>query len=307
MADYQKAHFHWALYSCVALFLAAFIALNFSIDFYNSYIINGNGPWTRFWFVFLFNLFPFLATALMVSYFKGDWKWAWIPRFWLLLTAAFLVSALSQVWKPLDFISAGLEGNQFRYVSSVARKADSLFNVVLPIVLVCFIFEKQDRRSLYGLRSSHWEWRPYAYMFAAMVVLIGLASFFQDLQAYYPRYLRTRGPEFGQTHGIDQIWLVLVYELAYGSDFVSVELFYRGLLVVAFYRYFGSSSVLIMVPAYVFLHFGKPITEAMSSAIGGYILGIISLQSRNVWGGVILHVGVAWLMEFFGWLQIFYR
>jgi len=33
------------------------------------------------------------------------------------------------------------------------------------------------------------------------------------------------------------------------------------------------------------------------------VLGIISLNSRNIWGGIFIHLGVAWLMELFGWLH----
>lgn len=58
-----------------------------------------------------------------------------------------------------------------------------------------------------------------------------------------------------------------------------------------------------MVATYAFLHFGKPMTEAISSVFGGYILGIIFLYNRNVWGGVIIHMGVAWVLELFGYLR----
>ena len=58
-----------------------------------------------------------------------------------------------------------------------------------------------------------------------------------------------------------------------------------------------------MIATYCFLHFGKPVTETLSSIIGGYILGIIALKNKNIWGGVMVHVGVAWSMELFGYLQ----
>ncbi len=59
-----------------------------------------------------------------------------------------------------------------------------------------------------------------------------------------------------------------------------------------------------MAATYVFLHFGKPMGEAISSGFGGYILGIIALYSGNIWGGVFVHVGIAWLMEAMAWMQI---
>jgi hypothetical protein len=58
-----------------------------------------------------------------------------------------------------------------------------------------------------------------------------------------------------------------------------------------------------MVVVYAFLHFGKPAGETISSIFGGYILGILAFQSRNIFGGLIAHLGVAWGMEYFAYLQ----
>ncbi len=307
LLDFQKSYFQAGLYGSLLLFIGLSVAFNFSTNFYNDFIIKGHGPGARWILVSLFNLFPFVVAAGMVYYFTDKREWLREKGFWLRVVLVFLISGLSQYWKPLDGLVLGMEGHERYFASYTFRKADSLINVVLPVILLYLFLEKEKYRSFYGLRSSHWDWKPYLFMFLAMVVVIGFASFFQDLQNYYPRYMKTRGPELATEMGISQWWTVLIYELAYGSDFVAVELFYRGLLVLAFYRYFGAYSVLVMVPAYVFLHFGKPMTEAISSAVGGYILGIISVNSRNIWGGVILHVGVAWLMEFYGWLQAIFK
>ncbi|MEM9340836.1 MAG: CPBP family intramembrane glutamic endopeptidase, partial [Bacteroidota bacterium] len=82
-----------------------------------------------------------------------------------------------------------------------------------------------------------------------------------------------------------------------------VELIFRGFLIFAFSRTLGSWAVLPMLTTYAFLHFGKPLGETISSIFGGYVLGIIAYNSRNIWGGIFIHLGVAWLMELFGWLQ----
>ena len=307
LIDFQKRNFHWGLYLSLLLFLVVAIAFNFSTNFYEDYIVKGHSASMRWALASLFHMFPFMVAAMLVYFFKGEKDWIKDKGFWLRVVLVFAIAGLSQFWKPFDFLVSGLSGNEIYFARYVTLKADSLLNVVLPVILLYVFLESDQYNSFYGLRSQHWDWKPYAIMFAAMVVLIGLASFFQDLQAYYPRYLRTRGPELAAELGVSQWWTLLVYELAYGSDFIAVELFYRGVLVLAFYRYFGNYSVLIMVPAYVFLHFGKPMTEAISSAFGGYILGIISLHSRSIWGGVVLHVGVAWLMELFGWLQVLFK
>ena len=43
-----------------------------------------------------------------------------------------------------------------------------------------------------------------------------------------------------------------------------------------------------MAAMYVSIHFGKPLGETISSFFGGYILGIITINSRNIIGGTIV-------------------
>jgi hypothetical protein len=52
-----------------------------------------------------------------------------------------------------------------------------------------------------------------------------------------------------------------------------------------------------MAVVYCVLHFGKPAGEAMSSIFGGYILGVVAYETKSVWGGIIVHMGIAWTME----------
>ena len=42
--------------------------------------------------------------------------------------------------------------------------------------------------------------------------------------------------------------------------------------------------------------------EAISSFWGGLLLGIIAFNTGSIWGGLIVHLGIAWLMEAVGWL-----
>ena len=103
--------------------------------------------------------------------------------------------------------------------------------------------------------------------------------------------------------GVPQWQTVGIYEICYGSKFISVELFFRGFMVVGLSRIIGRDAILPMVAVYCFLHFGKPVGEAISSIFGGYILGILAYESRNIYGGLIAHLGVAWGMELMAYLQ----
>jgi membrane protease YdiL (CAAX protease family) len=59
-----------------------------------------------------------------------------------------------------------------------------------------------------------------------------------------------------------------------------------------------------MVVAYALIHFEKPLVEALSSIVGGLVLGIISYRTKSIYGGVILHLGIAFTMEIAGAMQM---
>ena len=52
-----------------------------------------------------------------------------------------------------------------------------------------------------------------------------------------------------------------------------------------------------MIAVYVALHFGKPVMETISAMFGGYFLGALAFQTRHIWGGVIIHMGIAFIIE----------
>jgi hypothetical protein len=94
----------------------------------------------------------------------------------------------------------------------------------------------------------------------------------------------------------------LGYELSYGLDFLSIELFFRGLLVIGLVRYAGEQAILPMAAFYCTIHFGKPLGECISSYFGGMALGVLAYRTRSILGGLTVHLGLAWMMELGGWL-----
>jgi hypothetical protein len=121
-----------------------------------------------------------------------------------------------------------------------------------------------------------------------------LSSLHESFTNYYPIY---------KTNQIAEVWHwpaflpVILFEFFYGLDFLNVELLFRGFFVLGMVQILGKHAIIPMVTIYCFLHFGKPAGEAISSIFGGYILGVIALYSRSLWGGILIHVGVAWMME----------
>lgn len=165
------------------------------------------------------------------------------------------------------------------------------------LLIVWRLFDREQ--PLYGLRTKGVDWKPYLLMLLIMVPLIAVASTQEDFLAIYPK-LQSIGGIFED----DRItWgHKLLYELSYGSDFLSIELFFRGFLVLAFIKWAGKDAILPMACFYCTIHFGKPLAECISSFFGGILLGIIVYNTRSILGGLVVHLGIAWLMELGGYI-----
>jgi hypothetical protein len=137
-------------------------------------------------------------------------------------------------------------------------------------------------------------------MLLIMAPLIGFASFGADFQEDYPSYPTTMTHEY---LGVPEWLTVLFFELVYGWDFVATEWIFRGFFIIGMASLMRHRAVLPMVVTYAFLHFGKPLGETIGSVFGGYILGVIALRTGSIWGGIAIHLGVAWLMEIAAFLQ----
>ena len=144
--------------------------------------------------------------------------------------------------------------------------------------------------------------RPYLWMIIFMLPLIYLASFQSDFLHTYPTYNDYHEYRF---LAVPQWVTAGVYELCYGFDFLSVELFFRGFMVIALSKFVGRDAILPMVVTYCVLHFGKPYGETVSSVFGGYLLGVFAFYSRNIYGGIAIHMGIAVLMDIAAYLQVY--
>jgi hypothetical protein len=171
--------------------------------------------------------------------------------------------------------------------------------VVLLFLLALCKSISRDRDGFWGLRARHFHPKPYLLMLLIMVPLIAAASTQPDFLLAYPK-LKTVIPLPG---GADPGWFYqLLFELSYGSDFFSIEIFFRGFLILGFMKWIGKDAILPMACFYCTIHFGKPLAECISSYFGGLLLGVVSYHTRSIYGGLIAHLGIAWLMEAGGYV-----
>jgi hypothetical protein len=287
----------------MGLFLVALVWFNFHFDFEDSVIDSYTGSWLKGLWMFLYEGIPYLIVCLLLLAFGIQKTWWKEPGFWLRFVAGFAILAFDRSWYLWPDLKDLFEPQEARYMYKLISSGKSLVSAVLPLVLLYLIIEDQKAKEFYGIRVKRFPVNTYFAILGLALGFIFIGGFFGDIQEYYPRYQRSGGAEFAANRGIHEGWAVLGYEFFYGLDFISTELFFRGFLILGMYRYLGPYAIYPMVVSYCVLHFGKPLTEAVSSIFGGYILGIIALYHRNIWGGIIIHVGVAWGMEIIGYLH----
>jgi uncharacterized protein len=165
--------------------------------------------------------------------------------------------------------------------------------LILPAVFILLVLKGRPRH--YGLEwnQTHRHWRGYAFLLAPIVVMAVLASQRPDFSDHYPFY-----------KAASRSWLdLLLWELCYLVQFLSLEFFFRGFMLQALRPAVGAMAIWVMVPPYLMIHFGKPWLEATGAIFFGLFLGILALQNRSIWGGFLVHCGVALSMDIAALMQ----
>lgn len=290
--DFNRSH-----YLTVAFILAIALAFNYSIEFEDT-VLDSLPPFAKL--ASYFAMYSLLYTLTIFSYARFYNKPILKNRvFWMYSFFGLFLLSLDSSSPFLRAIVEQLPIQLFLWGYKVLTNFQSFITVLLPIV-VFYYYNDRHLGHMYGLTPRKFDARPYLILIAIMIPLITLASFHDSFLRQYPMYKNSPADEYLE---VSETVTAGVYEVAYGLDFITVELLFRGFFVIALARFLGRSAVLSMAVIYCSLHFGKPMGEAVSSIFGGYILGVIAFETRSIWGGVMVHVGIAWLMELIAFLQ----
>lgn len=166
---------------------------------------------------------------------------------------------------------------------------------IIPFFVWRVAFPKDSLRDL-GFRTKGFFDHAWIYgLFLAFVVpAMLIVSRNPDFGAYYPFYRNSSRSWFD----------FLVWEAMYYAQFFALEMFFRGFFLGSLRRSFGSGALFAMCVPYCMIHYGKPYLEACGAIVAGMALGSLSMKTKAIYQGFMVHVTVAAMMD---WLALRHR
>ena len=167
--------------------------------------------------------------------------------------------------------------------------------VLVPFSLWKLIFRSDSLLDM-GLRAKGFFKHFWIYGLFLGVVLPAMyvVSKQADFGAYYPFY----------KHASRSWFDFLIWEAMYFAQFFALEMFFRGFWVATLKRSFGSGAIFAMAVPYCMIHYSKPYLEVVGAIIAGIALGSLSIRTKSIYQGFLVHVTVAGLMD---WLALSHR
>lgn len=305
LGDYYRAHFSWAAFAGNVLLAAVLTFFAYRHQYYLQTIeYETRLPVQVFRYCILY-LLAFGGGFLLQGLGEKDLSVFRSGRWWFLLLFAVILFAVRGADVPYGELF--FHASDTRFPSLYGKIGYNLGGFALLIV-PCFIYwycSDRRREPFYGFHARGVDLKPYFFLLSLMLPLLLWAGTQDDFLSTYPRYTK-----IGILPSEPSYWSYAgAYLMAYGSDFVFTEFFFRGFLILAFARWFGHKAILPMCVFYVTIHYGKPLGETISSFFGGLLLGVIAFRTRSIYGGIIIHLGIAYLMELIatigraGWLH----
>lgn len=159
--------------------------------------------------------------------------------------------------------------------------------LLIPWLVCRYLLKASTMEMGWRWHDTHRHWLGYILLLTPILFFVYLVSLGEEFVDHYPFY----------THA-GRSWVdFLGWQLLYMSQFVVLEFFFRGFMLNALRPAMGANAIWVMIVPYMMIHLPKPWLEATGSILFGLFLGILALQSRSIWGGVLVHAGVALSMD----------
>lgn len=158
--------------------------------------------------------------------------------------------------------------------------------VIMPLLTIVAVRDRMRdyHLSFAGFAKHVW---IYVLMFALITPAVIVASTTPAFRHTYPFYRLANRSHF-------DLW---TWEAFYAAQFISLEIFFRGFMLHGLRRAFGANAIFVMIVPYCMIHYGKPMPETLGAIGAGVILGTLAMRTKSIWGGVLIHIGVAVTMD----------
>jgi membrane protease YdiL (CAAX protease family) len=159
--------------------------------------------------------------------------------------------------------------------------------ILLPWIAIRFFLKEKFFNLGWRWQETNQHWLGYLCLLTPILVFVYIASLGTEFVNHYPFYkLSSRS------------WMdFLCWEILYLTQFVCLEFFFRGFMIQSLRPALGANAVWIMCVPYMMIHLPKLWPEAFGAILFGFFLGILAFQSRSIWGGIIVHTGIALSMD----------
>jgi len=292
--DYSFAAYFWS----ILLLIISFI-LSYEYSLYKIIVWENNQLLKILYLLGLFAIPYLIVLYLKVKSNKNKILNKHSFIYFLIVFGALLINSLtkSNVMDFTKLISWDNRYNEWLFIINISLQ--KFFILSLPALLYFLIYKDKE---VFGFKTKDVNLRIYFYMLLIMLLPILIASNSESFLRVYPRYK----PGILESSGLLlKYQSIAIAETFYGLRFIGVELFFRGLMIIGAIRFIGRHAVLPTAVLYSIWHFGKPMGEAIGAFFGAYILGVLAYRTKSIVGGIIIHLGVAFLMELFAFLQLF--
>lgn len=222
------------------------------------------------------------------------------------VTVAFSLTMIKYLGDPKFFLqflqNAGFNNLAFKFESLTNANVNAglykllywafnviFFYIVPPFILIKFVFKQKFADYGLSLKGAFKDNKIYIIMLCVMIPLVLFFSRTESFQARYPFYDLKPGEHLYPN--------LVIWEIVYFIQFFALEFFFRGFMLHGTKQQFGYCSVFVMTIPYCMIHFGKPLPETLAAIVAGIVLGTLSLKSRSIWLGVMIHYSVAITMD----------
>ncbi|MEM8883310.1 MAG: CPBP family intramembrane glutamic endopeptidase [Planctomycetota bacterium] len=169
--------------------------------------------------------------------------------------------------------------------------ATTVAQLVIPILLIKFVHRRK-------LRDHGWRFDGF---FRHMWVYLACFAFMAPFVYYastQPEFAR-RYPFVAEARTDPVVWWQ--WQAVYLMQFLALESFFRGYLLFTLERSMKWNACFVMAVPYCMIHFHKPAMECYGALIAGVVLGMLALRFRSFYGGALLHMMVAVMMDALGY------